>query len=194
MRYTFEAPTLGATLQSREMEEITMPATMLYVGADVCNRVPVLKSVGYTVEVCLTLREFSSAIRQKPDTDVVLVGLDSSLERRQAATLTRQNSHARLILFDSSYSGALQGEFDLVIMAEINPEEWLRRIAAVIEQSRQLNAKSGAIRERSAQLPKDAESVGQESIFERRSAPSQRAKSEQIIDFRPQKPDPADQG
>lgn len=165
-----------------------MAATVLHFGADICQRLPLLNSVGYSVKVCPTLPEFRSLIRQKADAEAVLVASERSRERREVISLTRENTHARLILF-ASYSGAYQSEFDLVIEPLTPPEEWLRRVVAFIE----LNARSKSIRERSEQLLKECESVRQQSILERERAAWERAKTEILINSIKRKPDHADE-
>jgi hypothetical protein len=136
-----------------------MAATVLHFGPDKCKRVLVLRSAGYSVDVCLSLTEFRSALKERAETHAVLVTERPGKERHEVVIFTREYSHAGLVLFDNTYDGAEEGEFDLIIPPQMAPEDWLRGIAAVIERSRVLTARSTAIREQSAQLKKDSEIV-----------------------------------
>jgi hypothetical protein len=159
-----------------------MAASVVHFGTDECNRILVLRSVGYSVDACPTLTEFRCFLQREGEADAVLVPSRPAIEVHQVVTLTRKYSHARLVLFEGIYSGADVREFDLVIPLQMGPEEWLRRIAAVIEQSRALNAKSTAIRDRSAQLIKESEIVRKGSIFQRARSARERATAEKILD------------
>jgi len=172
-----------------------MAAKVLHFGTDTCNRLLVLRSVGYSVDACLSLTEFHT-ILESSDPDAVLVASRPSLERRQVITFTREHSRAGLVLFDSSYYGSEEGEFDLVIGPQVTPEEWLRQIALLIEQSRVLKARSRTVRERSSQLIKASEVARQaseiarrKSVAQRERAAKERAKAGKILDNIRPKPD-----
>jgi hypothetical protein len=113
-------------------------------------------------------------------------------EHREVISITRKNTHAGLILFDPFYSSAYKPEFDLVITREMHPEEWLRGIAAVIEQSRGLNERSRVIRAQSAQLIRDCELVREECIFQRERFAREQAKAKRIVENIEKKSDPSD--
>src|ERR1700747_1580281 len=50
-----------------------LAATVLHFGSDKCKRVLVLRSAGYSVDVCLSLTEFRSALKERAETHAVLV-------------------------------------------------------------------------------------------------------------------------
>jgi len=167
-----------------------MAASVLHFGTDLCCRLPVLNSVGYSVEVCPTLPEFRTAIKLRADADAVLVASEHISEHREVISLTRENTHAGLILFDPYSSNAHKREFDLVITSGMHPEEWLRAIAGVIEQSRGLNERSRAIREQSAQLIRDCKLVREEWIFQRERFAREQANAKRMVENIEDKFDP----
>jgi hypothetical protein len=127
---------------------------VLHFGTDDCNRLLVLRSVGYSVNLCPTVEEFHSLMQKRTGADAILVAGVPVRERRQVVTLTRERSHAPLVLFNTSYDYADEGKFDLVIPPLTRPEEWLRKIAATIDQAafRVLATSSSAIRRSTKRL------------------------------------------
>jgi hypothetical protein len=109
-------------------------AKLLHFGADDCNRLLVLRSVGYAVELCPTVEEFHPALQKRPDADAVLFRATSERESCQAVRLAREHSNAPLVLFNTCYAYADEDQFELVIPPLTRPEEWLREIAGVIKQ------------------------------------------------------------
>ena len=122
-----------------------MAVRVLHFGKDNCNRLLVLRSVGYAVDTCRTVEEFHSVLQKGAGADVILVTTGPARERRQVITRARERSHAPLVPFSTCYDYADEAEFDLVIPPLTHPEEWLRKIAGLIEQSRALSAMSTAI-------------------------------------------------
>ncbi|MBV8113322.1 MAG: hypothetical protein JO300_01170 [Silvibacterium sp.] len=171
-----------------------MTATVLHFGPDDCKRVLVLRSVGYSVDLCLSISEFRSVIQQRADADAVLVTERPGRKRQEVVTLTREYSHAGLVLFDSSYDGAVEGEFDFVVPPQMPPEDWLQKIADVIERSWALKVQSTAIREQSAQLKKDSEMVRLQSMLERQKSATARARAEGLIEDIRKKADSREEG
>ncbi|HYK37422.1 hypothetical protein [Alloacidobacterium sp.] len=170
-------------------KRLNMAARVLHFGPDNCNRLLVLRSDGYSVDPCFSLREFRSLLEQGADLKAVLVAAPPDMERRQVVTLTREKSHAGLVLFDSSCSGVAEREFDLVIPPLMRPEDWLRQIAGLIEKSRVLIATATAVREQSARLRKDSGVARRKSMIERERSATERAKAKEAIDHTSQKPD-----
>ena len=109
-------------------------AKLLHFGTDDCNRLLVLRSVGYSVELCPTVEEFHPALQKRPDADAVLVRAASERESRQVVRLAREHSNAPLVLFNTYYDYADEDQFELVISPLTPPEEWLRQIAGLIKQ------------------------------------------------------------
>lgn len=134
-----------------------MAPKVLHFGTDDCNRLLVLRRVGYSVDLCPIVEEFHSVLQKRADADAVLVTAGPVSDRRQVVMRTRSYSHAPLVLFNTSCDCADECEFDLVIAPLTHPEVWLRKIAALIERTRALNAAATVIGERSAQLMRDSE-------------------------------------
>lgn len=116
---------------------------MLHLGPDHCHRLHVLRSVGYSVDLFPSVEEFHCVLQKRADAVAVLVTAGPVSDRRQVVTLARSYSHAALVLFNTSYNYADEGEFDLVIRPLVRPEDWLRKIAALVEQTPALNAATG---------------------------------------------------
>ena len=106
-------PAVSSTLPVPSINGIA--ARVLHFGTDDCNRLLVLRSVGYSVDLCPTVEEFHSLMQKRTGADAILVAGVPVRERRQVVTLTRERSHAPLVLFNTSYDYADEGKFDLVI-------------------------------------------------------------------------------
>ena len=118
-------PAFSNTLQMPRNDDIA--ARMLHFGTDDCNRLLVLRSVGYSVDLCSTVEEFHSVLQKRTGADAILVtGGRPVRECRKVIMLTRERSQAPLVLFNTSYDYADEGEFDLVI----SPSHAHGRVAA----------------------------------------------------------------
>ena len=148
---------------------------MLHFGADVCNRVLVLRNVGYSVDICPSVAEFCPPLEERAETDAVVVSALPGRDRSHVVTFTCEHSSARLVLFDNSYAHTDEEQFDLIVPPLMHPEEWLRLVAALIERSRDLNRTTAVIRERSALLRKDSETLRLNSMIQRERSVSERA-------------------
>ena len=111
-----------------------MAASVVHFGDDVCFRLPVLRSAGYTVAECDSLEMLTAALARNPD--AVLLEAEPLAPMRDAAVLVRSSSRAALILFCNETGRPVPDEFDLVIPSLTAPEQWLDKIAALLQQSR----------------------------------------------------------
>ena len=168
-----------------------MASTLVHYGTEYCNRLLVLRAAGYSVDACSSVREFRASLEQRAALKAVLVAARPDTERRQVVTLTRENSHAGLVLFDSTCSDGEERGFDIVIPPQTRPEDWLRKIAELIAKSRSLNAAATTIREQSALLRRDAQ-ITRLTMIEREKSATQRAKIQRVIDHISQKLNPSD--
>jgi hypothetical protein len=134
-----------------------MATCVVHFGDDVCFRLPVLKSAGYSVTECYSVELLSAALSQNPE--AVLLEEEPGLPTEAAAVLTRSCSAASLILFRSEVDRFTSGDFDLVIPSLTPPEEWLGEVAALILRSRSLHVHSQTLREESASLRQDVAAV-----------------------------------
>jgi hypothetical protein len=79
-------PAFSSTLPVPKNEVIA--ARVLHFGRDDCNRLLVLRSVGYSVDLCPTVEEFHSTLQKRTGADAILVTGVPVRERRQVVTLT----------------------------------------------------------------------------------------------------------
>jgi hypothetical protein len=154
---------------------------VLHFGPDICNRLLVLRGVGYVVDDCLSVKEFGSALQESADHRVILLAESSKKERRDALAIARSLSLAPIILFDNLNTGESEKDFDLVIPPLTRPEEWLEQVAARIAEFRTLLANSAEMPERSLLLRRRCETLRQKSVSERRRSAQERARIEKTI-------------
>jgi hypothetical protein len=140
-----------------------MAARVLHFGTDVCNRCSCSTASAIQWTCAPLWKNFHSVLQKGTGADAVLVTAGRVRGRHQVVTLTRERSHAALVLFSTCYDYADEGKFDLVIPPLTRPEEWLRQIADVIAKSVALKAAAAVIQDQSAQLREDMEIVIQQS-------------------------------
>jgi len=153
---------------------------------DECNRVLVLRNVGYLVEDCPSINDVRSAFQQGIEPEALLFSKSYAVERGEAVLLARSScSQAPLIRFEDMDDAGDEPNFDLVIPPLTTPGAWLQAVAATIERSHILQARSIAIRERSDLLRRQSEILRQEceSEFEK-SARQRRIAEKVILEFR----------
>jgi hypothetical protein len=134
--YMLDGRSLKKFSAPRKPRGMQMATRVLCFGMHDCNRSLVLLQVGYDVNRCATLIEFRDFITQRPDVHAVLIAGGPTDDRRQVVALTREHSHACLVLFDNSYDRPDEGEFDLIVSPLSPTKNWLRQVADLIERSR----------------------------------------------------------
>ena len=134
-----------------------MAATVVHFGEDICYRLPVLRSAGYAVEQCDSLEQFSTFLSSAPD--VVVLEEDPQVPLLKAISFTRARSSASLVLFRHDIAMTLAEGCDLVIPTLTAPEEWLSKIAMLLERSCSAGEDSQALVRKSASLRQDAAAV-----------------------------------
>lgn len=146
-------------------------ATILHVGEDLCQRIPVLSRAGFVV-----LRSENSipAIRDAfAGGDLfaaVVFHSDLAAPAEPAIHETRSLSTAPLILFQNPIILLDDRKFDLVIPALTPPAVWLQNLKEIIRLSRETIVEA-------QQLRKDCESVRAQSQALRASAARNRSVS-----------------
>lgn len=145
-----------------------MAANVIHFGEDVCFRLPVLESAGYSVAECHSVELLSAALGQNPE--AVLLEEEPKALTEAAAILIRSRSAASLILFRSEVDSFTAGDFDLVIPSLTPPEEWLSEIATLLERSH-------SIRMESQTLHRESSSLRQDSAAVRKAVSEERARS-----------------
>jgi hypothetical protein len=152
-----------------------MATSFIHFGEDICFRLPVLKSAGYSVAECHSFEVLSAALGQNPE--AVLLEEQPRALTEAAAILTRSRSAASLILFRSEVDGFTAGDFDLVIPSLTPPEEWLSEIAELLQRSRIIRAESQAILKASSSLREDSAAVRKAVSEERARSIRERSRS-----------------
>jgi hypothetical protein len=111
-------------------------ARIIHYGKDDCHRVSVLRSAGYEVEDCRSLRAFGEALTAEEKPDAVFITEREGNQQGDAISLTKSRSSAPLVLFRRSHSDLRGGTFDLVIDSLTPPKYWLEEIGELIARSR----------------------------------------------------------
>ncbi len=158
-----------------------MSTSIIHVGVDDCQRIPVLKSAGFQVNPCDSFDQLHSALAGIPPADAVAIAECRSALIEKAVALTRATSSIPLILFQGTSPHTLNdSDFDLVVPVLTSPQIWIARMQAMIEESRTLRARSEAIREASSLLTQasaalrgEAKTAREKSHFEQVRAKSE---------------------
>lgn len=115
-----------------------MASRIVHFGIDACQRIPVLKVAGYSIDKCHSVAELHTARVGVPATDAVVIVEDRGAMPQKALTLIRSTTAAPLILFQSDKRHYDESRFDMVVPVLIDPQSWLRAIAGIIDRSSQL--------------------------------------------------------
>lgn len=114
-------------------------ATILYVGDDICQRIPVMERRGFRV---IRTQESPQAIGRllatAPGFAAITFHSDVDPLPEDIVRVARSLSLAPLVLFENPCSCAAQNGFDLVIPVLTSPNIWLDKLAQVIEASRNM--------------------------------------------------------
>ncbi len=114
-------------------------ARVIHFGRDDCHRVSVLRSAGYAVEDCRSLRAFREALAVDGRPDAVFITEREGNPQGDAVSLSKSCSSAPLVLFRRSNSELGEESFDLVIDTLTPPTRWLVEIGELIARSRTVN-------------------------------------------------------
>jgi hypothetical protein len=152
-----------------------MATSVVHFGEDICFRLQVLESAGYSVAECHSIELLSSALRQNPEAVLLEEEPQSLIEA--AAFLTRSCSAASLVLFRSEVDSFTAGDFDLVVPSLTPPEEWLSEIADLLQRSRAVRAESQTLHKASLFLRQDSAAVRKAVCEERARSIRERARS-----------------
>lgn len=157
-----------------------MAASVLYFGPDECNRVQVLESAGYIVHACHGLEDLESTLKVPPQPAAVVVsGSEPAYTRPAVEIVHARAALAPLIIFPSRNEPAIEKTADLVIPPLTPPEEWLGKMAVLIERSLALKEDAIAIQEQSATLRDQLNFTRTESAAARARSIRLRARSAQ---------------
>ena len=140
----------------------------------------VLRSAGYSVEVCPSLLNLHSVLQSAEKPDAVIMSDLQPIGRHDAITLVRTQSSASLILFQHADYTPDESDFDLVIPNLTPVKEWLEQIAALIESSRAPHASAQSTRKQSAELRQESNAARENSAEERQRSSRVHAKAERV--------------
>jgi hypothetical protein len=124
---------------------------IIHFGKDDCHRLSVLRSAGYRVEDCRSLRTFREALTADGGPDAVFITETDGNLQGEAISLAQSSSSAPLALFRRSHSDLSGGSFDLVIDSLTPPTYWLEEIGELIARSR--SGKNGGPASRTTNSP-----------------------------------------
>lgn len=128
-------------------------STILHIGEDVCQRIPVMETAGFAVfQSPCSIPAIHTAFDREEDYSAVVFHTDIAAVPEVAVRETRDLSEAPLVLFQNPTITCDEGEFDLVIPALTPPDIWLEKLRDVIQACREA-------RERSMQLREDCAAV-----------------------------------
>jgi len=124
-------------------------AAIFHFGKDECQRVSVLRQVGYKVRKSDSLDRLRLHLVRNKNVDAVIVSDPEPHCAEQAADLVRQHSGAPLILFRGSDIALDESLFDRVFSSQVPPAKWLFDTAVVVMQCKELRAQSEELRRES---------------------------------------------
>jgi hypothetical protein len=132
--------------------DIVASVRLIHFGSDDCHRVNVLRSAGYSVDECRSMRAFQDALKAERKPDAVFITEREDDPAGDAISLTKSCSAAPLILFRRSHGDLSDRGFDLVIESLTPPQQWLQEIDELIARRHtgpgagpgQLNSQSGS--------------------------------------------------
>lgn len=169
-----------------------MGTRILHFGQDGCNRLMVLRSAGYAVELCSSLSDLDSALHIDTDPAAIVMSDMHGSTPREAVTFVHSQSSAALILFRHPDYSTDECDFDLVIPNLTPVREWLSKMAATIEKSRALPASARDLRRRSELLIQETRTTGERTAKQLKRLADARSRAKEILNPRENNPDPTD--
>lgn len=137
-------------------------ATVLYVGDDICHRIPVMESNGILVfrSEC-SVGGLRTSLAKGDLFSAVTFHNDIVAPASKVVSIARELCHAPLVLFRNYSIDCDETAFDLVIPVPMPPEVWTKSIAAAIGEARKIHqysrdprADCESVREKSRSLRK----------------------------------------
>lgn len=111
-------------------------ARILHFGKDDCHRLSVLRSAGYAVEDCRSLRAFREALEADGKPDAVFITEREDSLQGIAISLSKSCSLAPLVLFRRRHGDLREEGFDLVVDSLTSPARWLGEVGDLIARRR----------------------------------------------------------
>ena len=139
-----------------------MRGRVIHVGEDNWHRLLVLRRAGLSVDECREITELPELLKTGTTPNAVLVAA-SHFDPAPATEIIRRSTRCPVILFATSPVVLASREYDLVVPALTNPEEWLAAIQELISSSERLCSASQALNETSARLIRESRNRTDES-------------------------------
>jgi hypothetical protein len=121
-------------------------ASLIHFGIDRCDRIAILKGVGFSISECRSLPGLRSRLIHLPEPDAVAIAEDDEIEADGAISLVRSASTAPLVLFQSRNQTLQISRFNLVVPPLTAPQAWLDDLTKLIGESRALLNRSRMMR------------------------------------------------
>lgn len=123
-------------------------ATILHVGDDFCQRIPVLSRAGFIVVRSEdSLESIRNAFADGDSFSAVVFHCDVVPLQPAAVHETRSLSAAPLVLFQNPTVDCVDHGFDLVIPVLTPPATWLTKLEELIQESYQLQQRAQLLRQ-----------------------------------------------
>jgi CxxC-x17-CxxC domain-containing protein len=157
-----------------------MAAKILHFGEELSDRLPLLRSSGYSVNRYERILEFRQALETRVEHDAVSMSELGEDLSPLVVLAARTYSTAPLILFRTQSltsfpaggSGIVvaepgsEADYDLIVSASAPSGAWIGDVAALIARSRELRNKTLRVVQQSAQLREELEVVREQIRFQ----------------------------
>jgi hypothetical protein len=145
-------------------------ATILYVGDDLCHRVPVMETNGMcVVRSACSVAAVRAALAKGDGLSAVTFHNDLFAPPEAVVSTAREMCKAPLILFESPAVDCDEQAFDFVIPA-MPPDVWTEALAEAIEQARRDQDRSRRLRRKRADAREWSRSLSENSALDRMSS------------------------
>jgi hypothetical protein len=122
-------------------------ATILYVGDDLCHRIPVMATKGNrVVRSACSVAAVRAALAKGDGFSAVTFHNDLSAPPEAVVSTAREMCSAPLILFRNPTVNCDEQAFDLVIPVPMPVDVWTTALAEVIEETRKIRERSRKLR------------------------------------------------
>ena len=122
--------------------------TVLFVGEDLCHRIPVMESKGIRVaRSACSVADVRAALVKGDWISVVTFHNDLFPPPEPVVLAAREISSAPLVLFRNPVVDCDEREFDVVIPVPVSPDIWSKTLTEAIEESHRLRERSERLRQ-----------------------------------------------
>lgn len=123
-------------------------ATILHIGEDLCQRIPVMETAGFVVlQSEISVPAIRGAFEVGDDFCAVVFHSDISAPPQPTVRQIRRFSEAPFVLFENPAVSCDQSDFNLVIPPLTPPSIWLQKLTELIQSSRELCESSALLRQ-----------------------------------------------